>query len=62
MESAAVEELLKSSAPTADTVAQFMTLFAQRFLSKIQDAPAVYFNTEIADLCQQEGEMLSTYY
>ena len=62
VESAAVEELLKSSASTADTVAQFTTLFTQRFLSKIQDVPAVHFNTEIADLHQQEEETLLIYY
>lgn len=51
-ETANVVKLLEDPVPTADTVEQFSALFAQRFPSNVQEAPAVHFDTEIADLCQ----------
>lgn len=57
-----IERLLEDLAPTAETVMKFSSLFFQRFLSKVQEDSTDLNNTEIANLRQQEGESLATYY
>lgn len=57
-----VAELIENPAPTKDTLAQFQALFAQRYPSKISEAPVVSFDTEVSELQQAQDKTLLAYY
>ena len=54
--------LLAKEDPDQDTVDQFISLFKERFPSKISEAAPVTFDSELSELKQKEDEALTSYY
>ena len=53
--------LLNAEEPTEAMVDQFVSLFKQRFPAEVVEEIPVTFDAELADLCQQSAEKITSY-